>query len=64
MEKLTFEQIISRLEEIKSLLSSNDIELDKLIELYDEGKKLSFLAQQKLDDAVNKIEELKIEDEN
>lgn len=63
MKELTFEQMISRLEEIKQELNNNDIELDKLIELYAEGKRLSMQAQQKLDEAVNKVENLKIEND-
>lgn len=62
MNEMTFEEIITRLEEIKVKLSNNDIELESLINLYEEGKRLSILAQEKLNIAISKVEDIQIEE--
>lgn len=62
IKKMTFEQIIERLDQIKIKLNSDDVELEELVNLYEEGKKLSILAQMKLDDALKRVNELVIEE--
>ena len=56
--ELTFEQALSRLEEIVSRLESGEEGLDEAIALFEEGTKLSRLCQEKLSQAQMKIEKL------
>lgn len=63
MENMTFEEIVKRLEEIKNELNSDNVELEKLVDLYEEGKKLSFEAKKKLDDAMKRVNNLVVEDD-
>ena len=60
-KKKVFEQDLSRLEEISSLLENNEIGLDEAVSLYEEGIKLSKSCIKKLKDAELKITELKKE---
>ena len=58
-KKETFEVKLRRLEEISSLLESDDIELEKAINLYEEGIELSKDCVSTLKNAELKITELK-----
>jgi exodeoxyribonuclease VII small subunit len=60
---LSFEQAIEKLEHIVSMLESGDVPLEKAIELYQEGMRLSHLCGQKLEQVERKIEML-VEGEN
>jgi exodeoxyribonuclease VII small subunit len=51
----TFEEAVSRLEEIVQLLESGDLPLDETVRLYEEGQKLIAFCQQKLADAERRI---------
>jgi exodeoxyribonuclease VII small subunit len=51
-----FEQAIDQLEKIVSQLESGDVPLEKAIELYQEGMRLSHLCGQKLEQVEKKIE--------
>ena len=71
MDNITFEQAMSRLEEIIAALENNQISLEKSVDLFQEGIKLSKICSDKLagiEDKVAKIlvdgklEDLKIED--
>ena len=71
MDNITFEQAMSRLEEIIAALENNQISLEKSVDLFQEGKKLSKICSDKLagiEDKVAKIlvdgklEDLKIEE--
>ncbi|WNQ09389.1 exodeoxyribonuclease VII small subunit [Paenibacillus aurantius] len=57
-ETISFEAAMEKLEEIVSLLESGDVELEKAIELFQEGMKLSHLCGQKLELVERKIEML------
>ncbi|MBN1898582.1 MAG: exodeoxyribonuclease VII small subunit [Spirochaetes bacterium] len=60
-----FEQAMKRLEDIVSKLESDNFDLDKSIELFEEGIKLSKFCKKKLEEAEQKIEViLKRESEN
>ncbi len=54
--KLTFEQAMTRLEEIVETLSSEKIDLERMIELYQEGNSLRELCNKMLEEAKMKIE--------
>lgn len=54
--KLSFEEAMTRLEEIVEILSSQKINLDSMIELYEEGNALKEHCAKKLDEAKMKIE--------
>ncbi len=56
--KLTFEQAMSRLEEISAELSENQVSIDKSLELYAEGTKLIKFCSEKLKSVSLKIEEI------
>ena len=71
MDNITFEQAMSRLEEIIAALENYQISLEKSVDLFQEGIKLSKICSDKLagiEDKVAKIlvdgklEDLKIEE--
>ena len=71
MDNITFEQAMSRLEEIIAALENSQISLEKSVDLFQEGIKLSKICSDKLagiEDKVAKIlvdgklEDLKIEE--
>ena len=71
MDNITFEQAMSRLEEFIAALENNQISLEKSVDLFQEGIKLSKICSDKLagiEDKVAKIlvdgklEDLKIEE--
>lgn len=55
---ITFEQAVTRLEEIAGLIEEEDISLDESIKLYEEGMKMAKLCSDKLKAARQKITEL------
>ncbi len=57
-KNITFEQAVTRLEEIAELLESEDIALDESIKLYEEGMKMAKVCSDRLKDARQKITEL------
>ena len=59
--KNTFEENLSRLEEISTLLESEELGLDESISLFEEGIKLSKSSMTALKKAELKITELKSE---
>ena len=58
--KLSFEQALAELEEIVENLENGSIDLEKSIEFYTRGSHLKAHCQQKLNDAVLKLEEIKV----
>lgn len=54
--KLSFEEAMTRLEEIVEILSSQKINLDLMIELYEECSALKEHCARKLEEAKMKIE--------
>jgi exodeoxyribonuclease VII small subunit len=58
-EKKSFEKSLARLEEITNLLENEEIELEKALELYEEGINLSRFCLSSLKTAELKITELK-----
>ena len=56
-KKLTFEDNMTRLGKIVSELEKGDIPLEKAVELYGEGVKLSAACRKQLDEAQIKITE-------
>lgn len=56
VSKMDFESAMVRLEEIVETLSSEKINLNSMIELYEEGTALKELCAQRLEDAKMKIE--------
>ncbi len=55
MEEMTFEQAMKRLEEIVSKLEEGEAPLDKSMELFEEGTKLSAYLSGLLDRAEQKV---------
>ncbi len=57
-KEIKFETALKKLEEIVSKLEDGDLELEKSIELFEEGVVLSKALQKKLNNAEKKIEKL------
>ena len=53
-----FEECLDRLEKIVSELEKGDVSLDRALELFDEGMKLSGSCRQELEEAEGKVEVL------
>tara|TARA_B100001540_G_C15754166_1_gene618465 strand:+ start:768 stop:1016 length:249 start_codon:yes stop_codon:yes gene_type:complete len=60
INKLSFENALAELEEIVDSLESGSVDLEKSIEYYTRGSMLKLHCQKKLDEAVLKLEEMKI----
>jgi exodeoxyribonuclease VII small subunit len=58
LTELSFEEALSRLEEIVESLETGDVALEKAINLFQDGMKLSQICSQKLDKVEQKIEKL------
>lgn len=56
ISKMSFEEAITRLEEIVETLSSQKINLDSMIELHEEGAMLKEHCAKRLEEARMKIE--------
>ncbi len=56
--ELTYESAAKRLEEIVTILEKNEVSLDKALELFEEGTKLTAFCSKKLNEAKQKITEL------
>lgn len=54
--KMSFEESMARLEEIVEILSSEKVNLDSMVDLYEEGKALKDHCSKRLEDAKLKIE--------
>lgn len=65
--KLTFEQALTKLEEVVKKLEDKDISLDEAVKLYNEGLELSKLCYEELKQSekliVEKMEEAKVTNE-
>lgn len=57
-KEMTYEQAISRLEEIVSILEKNEVSLDEALELFEEGTKLTSFCADKLKNVKAKITEI------
>lgn len=55
---MKFEKALERLEEIVASLEGGDMELDKSLEIFDEGIKMTEICQTHLKEAEKKIEKL------
>ena len=73
MENITFEEAMKRLEEIVAALENNQVSLEKSLDLFQEGIKLSKICNDKLNNIEDKVakilvddklEDLEIEDKN
>ena len=60
INKLSFENALAELEEIVDCLESGCVDLEKSIEYYTRGSMLKLHCQKKLDEAVLKLEEMKV----
>ncbi len=61
--KITFEKGLSRLEEVVHELESDELNLDKSLELFEEGIKLTRTLTKNLDEAEKKLELLSKDNE-
>jgi len=60
ISKLSFEKALAELEEIVDSLESGSVDLEKSIAHYTRGSLLRLHCQSKLDEAVLKLEEIKV----
>lgn len=58
-KELKYEQAVSRLEEIITALEQSNISLDEALALFEEGTKLTAFCNKKLNEAKQKITEIK-----
>ncbi len=58
MKKLTYEEALKKLEEIVATLEEGSLPLDKSMELFEEGTKLSAFCEKCLNEAEQKIKEV------
>ncbi len=58
MKKMTYEQAVTRLEEIVKLLESGTASLDDSLQLFEEGTRLAAFCSKTLDAAEQKIRTL------
>ena len=58
MSEMKFEKAMSRLENIVEELERGDLDIDKSLEIFEEGIKMSRLCSKKLNEAEAKIEKL------
>lgn len=56
--KMTYEQAVSRLEEIVSMLENGSLPLEESLKLYEEGAKLSKFCHKLLSEARQRITDL------
>lgn len=61
MDNITFEQAMSRLEEIIAALENNQTSLENSVELFQEGIKLSKICSDKLDGIENKVAKILVD---
>lgn len=61
MKDMNVEQALARLEEIVAQLESEEVDLDRSLELFSEGVRLSGICREKLDRAEQIVEERKRE---
>ncbi len=57
-EEMTFEQAVERLEEIVALMESGETDLDSMVKLFEEGRKLVDICNKKLTEIERKVEKL------
>ncbi len=60
---MTFEQALTRLEEIVQTLEKGELPLEETVRLYEEGVKLSSFCRSKLEDAERRLKELSVDEE-
>ncbi len=58
MSEIKFEKAMSRLEKIVEELERGDLDIDKSLEIFEEGIKMSRLCSKKLNEAEARIEKL------
>jgi len=58
MSEIKFEKAMTRLENIVEELERGDLDIDKSLEIFEEGTKMSRLCSKKLNEAEAKIEKL------
>lgn len=59
MKNMTYEEALSKLEKIVEKLEEGSLSLDKSMELFEEGTRLSVFCEKCLNEAEQKITELK-----
>ena len=57
---LTFEEGLERLEQIAGQMERNELPLDELLKLYEEGMKLSGELNQKLENTTSRMMEIRL----
>lgn len=57
-KKVSFEEALKRLEEIVETMESGEVDLDRMVESFEEGQKLVKLCTDKLNEVEAKIEKI------
>ena len=58
---LSFEDSLKKLEDIVEQLEAGDVDLDKSVELYEQGMNLKKICEEKLKKVENQIKKIKVE---
>ena len=61
LENLSFEESLTKLQDIVDQLDSGEIDLEKSVELYENGMKLKKICEEKLKKVELQIKKIKIE---
>ena len=61
IEKMSFEQAVSELENIVTKLESGDVELEKSIDIYERGEALKKHSEKLLNAAEKRIEKIRLD---
>ena len=61
VKDLSFEDSLKKLEDIVEQRESGDVDLEKSVELYEEGMNLKKICEEKLKKVENQIKKIKIE---
>ena len=62
MENIIFEEAMKRLEEIVAALENNQVSLEKSVDLFQEGIKLSKICNDKLNNIEDKVAKILVDD--
>ena len=61
IKDLSFEDSLKKLEDIVEQLESGDVDLEKSVDLYEEGMYLKKICEEKLKKVENQIKKIKVE---
>ena len=58
-DKMTLEELLARLDDILNVLDNEELPLEKAVELFSEGSKITKIAQKKINDLQERVKIIK-----